>query len=420
MERVLKRITVMHTAIALVVALTAITALVALRAVLQHSERKSEAARHVELLEDIRDEARALGNSGRRFLLSGDGKEQQRVFAIEDDLNRRRVDLRKMWPELDASVDAYTAAVVRSFGRDRTDVLAALGEYENVLQENGSLMNAMLEEQIAVERDSTTAVHISADLAQGFLAVAAVLAFGLLVASSRIAAGAVQQQQAKHDVAQLARARIDETRRTLLASSRELHAPLERIVDDVGLLGSSPRSESDREVLESIAKNARRVEAKLRDLLDVTGLESGDLSLRKESCNVALLVNDAIKSQRKNTVGPGIRLRFDLPLGVTVLADRSRLVSIFSSLLDIQVSSANNEALVGIDTTDVGGAVEFAIATDFTVGEVGTTFREPFPLPDDLRILLADRVVAAHGGRLQLDHDASGTAIRFTIPTEMP
>ena len=42
-----------------------------------------------------------------------------------------------------------------------------------------------------------------------------------------------------------ARAQLDEARRSLLATAKDLRAPLARIADDVRLLGSAPRSEHD-------------------------------------------------------------------------------------------------------------------------------------------------------------------------------
>lgn len=186
----------------------------------------------------------------------------------------------------------------------------------------------------------TTTPHAHTEVAQWFLALAALFAIGLLVASFKIAAGAVQ-----------------------------------------------------------------------------THRETGVISLCKESCNVAALVNDAIRTQRRAATAQGIRVRFDAPLGMRMFADHARLASVFSSLLEIQVTSANNEGLVSVDTADIGDAVEFTIATDFTAGIHTTTFRKPFPLPDDLRIVLAERVIAAHGGTLDIEHEAVGAAIRFTIPT---
>src|SRR4051812_41338280 len=41
-------------------------------------------------------------------------------------------------------------------------------------------------------------------------------------------------------------------------------------------------------------------------------------SLHKESCNVASLVNEAIKTQRRTAIKQGIRLRFDGPVGLSV------------------------------------------------------------------------------------------------------
>jgi hypothetical protein len=34
-----------------------------------------------------------------------------------------------------------------------------------------------------------------------------------------------------------------------------------------------------------------------------------------------------------------------------------------------------------------------------------------------MRVIMAERMIEAHGGELEIDHTAVGVAIRFTIPT---
>jgi signal transduction histidine kinase len=257
----------------------------------------------------------------------------------------------------------------------------------------------------------------SAETSQWFLVFAAMLALGLVIASACIATRALLAQREERAANDLARAQVDEARRSLLATAKELRVPLARIADDVRLLESASRSEHDREVLESIAKNVQRVDMKLRDLLDVAALESGTIALHKEPCNVSVLVNDAIRRARPTALEQGIRLRFQTPVGFTVHADRSRIGTVMSSLLDLQIASASAGALITIETTDTTDGVEFTFAADYVADAIGTTFRKRFPLPDDMRVIMAERMIEAHGGELEIDHTPVGVAIRFTIPT---
>jgi signal transduction histidine kinase len=243
------------------------------------------------------------------------------------------------------------------------------------------------------------------------------LALGLVIASACIATRALLAQREERAANDLARTQVDEARRSLLATAKELRVPLARIADDVRLLGSDPRSEHDRELLESIEKSALRVDTKLRDLLDVAALETGTVSLHKETCNVSVLINDAIRNARATALEQGIRLRFETPVGFSVHADRTRLGTAMSSLLDLQIASASSGALITIETADVSDAVQFTFAADYVADSIGTTFRKRFPLPDDMRVILAERTIEAHGGELEIDHTAVGVAIRFTIPT---
>jgi signal transduction histidine kinase len=155
---------------------------------------------------------------------------------------------------------------------------------------------------------------------------------------------------------------------------------------------------------------------KLREVLDAA-LEAEALSLHREPCNVSVLINDAIRTARLSAREQGIRLRFETPVGFSVHADRARLGTVMSSLLDLQIASASTGALITIETADKSDAVQFTFAADYVAETIGTTFRKPFPLPDDTRVLLAERMIEAHGGELAIDHNPVGVAIRFTIPT---
>ena len=280
-----------------------------------------------------------------------------------------------------------------------------------------STLAALVAIRTTVEHAARVAEIEAAETPQWFLVIAAMLALGLVVASACVAIRALHAQREERAMTDLARAQVDEARRSLLATSKELRAPLARVADDVRLLASAPRSEHDREVLESIAKNALRVDTKLRELLDLAALESGTVALQKEQCNVSVLVNDAIRSARPTAIEQGIRLRFETPVGFSVHADRTRLGTVMSSLLDLQIASASAGALITIETADVSDAVQFTFAADYVSDVAGTTFRKRFPLPDDMRVIMAERMIEAHGGDLAIDHNAAGVAIRFTIPT---
>ena len=224
-----------------------------------------------------------------------------------------------------------------------------------------------------------------AETSQWFLVIAAMLALGLVIASACIATRALLSQREDREATDLARAQLDETRRSLLATSKELRAPLARIAEDVRLLGSAPRSEHDREVFESITKNALRVDTKLRDLLDVAALEAGTIALHKEPCNVSVLVNDAIKSARPLRSSKVFGSASKRPSASRFTRTARDSGTVMSSLLDLQIASASAGALITIETADANDGVQFTFAADYVADAIGTTFRKAFPLPDDMR-----------------------------------
>jgi len=417
----LKRLTVGHAAIVVVIVLSTTTALLALRATMRQTERTSEIDRRLALVDHLRSDARELARSARRYLLTGDLKEQQRVFAIESEMDGERLRLGPRARQLDSLLDNYVAAVVRNMTVDRTDAGAALATFEDALIAARSPLSSTFDEIIEREhklREASRSSQWWARGAQWTLLVAAALAVLLTVGGIIAIIRALRGEAKRTRTAEAVAERAANARKELLAASNELRAPLSTIKAEAAMLRDAARDEQLRS-LSTITSAASQLDNMLRQLLDVTAIQAGTVTLRREPCDVATLVDRAIKQHREQAHERGIRLRFEAQLAMSVSADRQRIVHVLATLLGVAIRTARIGAELVLSATPCDDGVRFAII-DAGVSVAMPEMFQPAvgAVPDDLALQLTQRVVEAHGGRMGIDTATAGRTYWFTLPTE--
>jgi PAS domain S-box-containing protein len=120
--------------------------------------------------------------------------------------------------------------------------------------------------------------------------------------------------------------------------SHELRSPLTAIKQFTSiLLGGSAGALNDeqREYQQVVLKNIRQLQAMIDDLLEVTRLETGKLTVALESVSVATAVIDTFNTLQGNARAKGVTLSYDLPPDLpSAYADQTRLRQILIILLD--------------------------------------------------------------------------------------
>jgi signal transduction histidine kinase len=417
-----KRLLLGHASIVLVIVLSTATALVALRSTIRQTERTSEIDRRIALIDHLRSDARELARSARRFLLTGDGKEQQRVLAIEAEMNQERTGIAKREQALDDGLDNYIGAVVRNLGNDRADLGTALARFEDDLIRARGSLSVAFDGVIARERAKLDASRSSQRLARGAqlaLVIAAALGVLLTIGSTLAMRFLLRRYAERTRGAEGAVEWVMTQRKELLAASDELRAPLAKIVTQAAELRTKARPEDEARVLQSMAASASRVDDLLRQLLDVTAVQAGTVSLHRVPCDVSTLADRAIKQHREAAHERGIRLRFEASLSLTVTADSDRISSVLAALLGLAITSARIGAEIVMSAAPTDDGVRFAVI------DAGVTLPIPSasqpavaPPPSDLALQLSQRVIEAHGGRFGIESATAGRTYWFTLPTE--
>lgn len=163
-SRLRKRVIVMHASLVVVIVVCAASALVALRTTLRHAEDRRAIDERLSRVERIRGDTRAIAQSARRYVLTEDPKEQQRVLAIAATMGSERERLRagSLRPDggaLDTGIDAYVQAVLNAMTAKQGDALARLGHFEDELSRARARLAVPFDLFVAGERQRREASH---------------------------------------------------------------------------------------------------------------------------------------------------------------------------------------------------------------------------------------------------------------------
>jgi signal transduction histidine kinase len=230
-----------------------------------------------------------------------------------------------------------------------------------------------------------------------------------MVSVMRLLSTLAARKRAADEVAE----RATRARKELLAASNELRTPLHDIIRYcVDLRGRN----ADPPTVAAIETSATRVARLLADVLDVSGLQVGTVTLFRESCDAATLVERAIKHHRTTALDRGIRLGFEARLAMAVSVDRERIEYVLTTLLGLAIAAARVGAHIAVTAEAITDGVRFAIV-DAAVSSVPAIFEPAAAAPtDELAVHLCHRVIEAHGGRFAVG--AGGRTFWFTLPTE--
>lgn len=217
----------------------------------------------------------------------------------------------------------------------------------------------------------------------------------------------------------------DARRRTFLADvTHELRTPLSVIRGQTeGILeGVYP---GDAEHIAPVLDAARRLEGLIDDLRTLALADAGGLTLRRESVDIGVLVNETLASFEASARDAAVRLAADLAADLPIIhADPGRLQSVLSNLLSNSIRHTPARGSVTVTVRSSVGAVEISV-TDTGEGIALDALPNIFDRfnkgssssGSGLGLAIARDLVVAHGGTIQASSQpGAGTTIRFTLP----
>ncbi len=184
--------------------------------------------------------------------------------------------------------------------------------------------------------------------------------------------------------------------------------------------------ESQQRFLARIAAESARLGRLVGDLLDFSAIESGILRLQRDWCDLPLVIDAAVAClPPANGTMVEVSCAPRLPV---VWADHDRLEQLFVNLLDNAISHNPPGTRVTVSAvSNEPGGVAISVADDGAglPPELAAAPFEPMPrrrtrtAGAGLGLSIAKGIVAAHGGRIELEQPGKGTRFRIVLPTEL-
>ncbi len=216
----------------------------------------------------------------------------------------------------------------------------------------------------------------------------------------------------------------------IAAASHELRTPLTSLQMGIDLLleGSlGPLNDRQRRAVQVCREDGARLERLIRELLDLSRIESGGTAPVRVPLSPSAFVQEAAESVRVQAHTRGVCIDIDAsPDLPQVPADRDQVQRVLVNLLTNAVRATPPGGTVTVRVTATGKDLAFSVV-DTGVGiprEYLPRIFEPFiQVPNaahggsGLGLTIAQRIVEAHGGRLTVrSEQGRGSTFTFTIP----
>jgi signal transduction histidine kinase len=370
---------------------------------------------------------------------------------------RVRADSGEDFVSADVSEDALAARAAR-FGRPTQGVVAQDGaRYAEVavpIRKTNAvvLFSSSLEDTVASVRQVKRRLLVAGGLALG---IAVLLGYGaasifarrirrLERAADRIAGGLLDEpvvDRGSDELGQLADAfermrtqlvRLDHARREFIANaSHELRTPIFSLGGFLELIAGDDVDEpTRREFIGTMQEQLARLQRLATDLLDLSRLDAGELSLELEPVDVARVAEAlaeefaavALSSDHPIELAPGER-------PVEALADETRTLRIGRALLDNAIRHTPGGTQIRLSTGRIDGRAVLSVE-DAGPGIPADQVRQVFERfhraegahasGSGLGLAIARELAGAMGGRVALESGGGRTIFRLELPGAAP
>lgn len=215
-------------------------------------------------------------------------------------------------------------------------------------------------------------------------------------------------------------------------AAHELRTPLQPILGLTEILES--RFGERSEEMKVIARNARRLERLTQDILDVSKIESGALTLNIQTIDLDEAISSVIIDYRNNltvAIRPEenekkekVKIRYE-PEKLIVKGDRERIQQVMSNLINnalrftkegtITVKSQAIDGLAQISVKDTGSGIDPEV-----IPRLFQKFVTKSARGTGLGLYISNSIIQAHGGKMWAENnsDGKGATFTFTLPLE--
>ena len=219
-------------------------------------------------------------------------------------------------------------------------------------------------------------------------------------------------------------------------AAHELRNPIQPILGlSNHLMNRKGMGREEKELLDTINRNAKRLQKLTESILDITRIEGKSLKLHKEKANLSDLVSDIVKNY-KRSIDKGKSIKFEFKnfnnKHIVVEADKNRLSQVIANLISnsIKFIDRNGNIVISMDKRNTNSAGNKRDAVVFSIRDNGmgidkeimpklfTKFTTKSFQGTGLGLYISKSIIEAHGGQIwaENNNDGKGATFSFSLP----
>ncbi|MFL6391211.1 MAG: ATP-binding protein [Nitrososphaeraceae archaeon] len=184
-----------------------------------------------------------------------------------------------------------------------------------------------------------------------------------------------------------------------------------------------------KELLEAVIRNANRLQRLTEDILDVTRIESQNLSLNLERINLDEIILNAINDIKRNQqINKNVILLYqqhDEGINYTIQADKGRLNQVMSNLISNAIKFTEEGSIIITSKKEENENKVMVSVKDSGIGihpEILPRLFQKFATKSyqgtGLGLYISKSILEAHGGKMWAENnpDGKGATFSFSLP----
>ena len=218
-------------------------------------------------------------------------------------------------------------------------------------------------------------------------------------------------------------------------AAHELRTPTQSILGYSELLQNEP-GENTADMLNSLTRNAYRLQALITDILDVARIEAGTLVLDRANVSLSDLISTTIEDVQNQIRASGKRIETayyqkqiqrqqlqETTTDLIVYADKDRILQVLSNLLNnalkfteagrIDITTEKDDNQITVKVKDSGSGIDPEI-----LPRLFEKFVSKSQKGTGLGLFISKNIINAHGGRIWAENnpDGIGATFAFSLP----
>lgn len=212
-------------------------------------------------------------------------------------------------------------------------------------------------------------------------------------------------------------------------ASHELKTPLTSVKGYLDLLETVEDKQPNKQFVRKALESTHKLERLIKDLLDVSKIQSGQLSLNVSEFDIYELIDETIASSQMVSATHQIVREESSEAKQMIYADRQKIEQVLINLISnaIKYSPSENEVIIGTKKTDTELIVR---VRDFGIGipqeEIQDIFERFYRTKGSsvhisgfgLGLYICRDILKRHDGKIWVERESQGTSFYFSLPLQ--